>query len=60
LVFFYFTPRKLEERSILFEAFLGAYEVVRVEMFDRHTEEGNQEGLVINRNEELKTFSITS
>jgi hypothetical protein len=29
-------------------------------MFHRHTEEGNQEnGLVINRNEELKTFSIT-
>jgi hypothetical protein len=28
--------------------------------FHRHTEEGNQEnGLVINRNEELKTFSIT-
>jgi hypothetical protein len=28
--------------------------------FHRHAEEGNQEnGLVINRNEELKTFSIT-
>jgi hypothetical protein len=28
--------------------------------FHRHAEEGNQEnGLVINRDEELKTFSIT-
>jgi hypothetical protein len=56
------TP-KLEERSILFEAFLGTHtKLSEVEMYDfhRHAEEGNQEnGLVINRNEELKTFSIT-
>jgi uncharacterized protein with NRDE domain len=52
-----------EERSILFEAFLGTNtKLSEVEMYDfhRHAEEGNQEnGLVINRNEELKTFSIT-
>jgi hypothetical protein len=52
-----------EERSILFEAFLGTHtKLSEVEMYDfhRHAEEGNQEnGLVINRNEELKTFSIT-
>jgi hypothetical protein len=51
------------ERSILFEAFLGTHtKLSEVEMYDfhRHAEEGNQEnGLVINRNEELKTFSIT-
>jgi hypothetical protein len=27
--------------------------------FHRHAEEENQENVVINRNEELKTFSIT-
>jgi hypothetical protein len=52
-----------EERSILFEAFLGTHtKLSEVEMYDfhRHAEEENQEnGLVINRNEELKTFSIT-
>jgi hypothetical protein len=50
------------ERSI-FEAFLGTHtKLSEVEMYDfhRHAEEGNQEnGLVINRDEELKTFSIT-
>ncbi|PKH67562.1 hypothetical protein CXF59_06520 [Flavobacterium sp. ALD4] len=52
-----------EERSSLFEAFLGRNTMVsEVEMYDfhRYAEEENQEnGLVINRNEELKTFSIT-
>jgi hypothetical protein len=45
------------------EAFLGTHtKLSEVEMYDfhRHAEEGNQEnGLVINRDEELKTFSIT-
>jgi hypothetical protein len=52
------TPRKLEG-TIYLKRFRYAYEVVRVEMYDfhRHAEEGN--GLVINRNEELKTFSIS-
>jgi hypothetical protein len=51
-----------EERSILFEAFLGTHtKLSEVEMYDfhRHTEENQENGLVINRNEELKTFSIT-
>jgi hypothetical protein len=46
LVFFYFVPEEIrEERSILFEAFLGTNtKLSEVEMYDfhRHTEEGNQ------------------
>lgn len=57
-------PKEIrEERSDLFDAFLGRTATLsEVEMygFHRYTEEGNQEnGLVINRNEELKTLSIT-
>lgn len=52
-----------EKRSSLFQAFLGVSKSLsEVEMYDfhRYTEEGNQEnGLVINRNNELKTLSIT-
>jgi uncharacterized protein with NRDE domain len=57
-------PKEIrEERSDLFEAFLGKNATLsEVEMYDfhRHTEEGNKEnGLVINRNQQLKTLSIT-
>ncbi|MEZ7507173.1 NRDE family protein [Flavobacterium sp. Arc2] len=52
-----------EKRRSLFQAFLGVSKSLsEVEMynFHRYTEEGNQEnGLIINRNEELKTLSIT-
>jgi uncharacterized protein with NRDE domain len=57
-------PKKVrEERVDLFQAFLEKNTTLsEVEMynFHRYTEEGNQEnGLVINRNGELKTLSIT-
>lgn len=52
-----------EKRSDWFYTFLDSKpEISETEMlhFHRYTEEGNQEnGLVINRNEELKTLSIT-
>ncbi|CAM2934451.1 NRDE family protein [Flavobacterium frigoris] len=57
-------PKEIrEERADLFQTFLEKNNMLsEVEMygFHRYTEEGDQEnGLVINRNEELKTLSIT-
>lgn len=52
-----------DNRSNLFDAFLNSKSIVSEKdmfHFHRYTEEGNQEnGLVINRNETLKTLSIT-
>jgi hypothetical protein len=58
-----YSKESREEYSSLFEAFLARNtKLSEVEMynFHRHAEEGNQENsLIINRNGELKTFSIT-